>query len=80
MTDISQGGLTLIVRISKKENSRLLLSRNIKSIVPVSGSREMNLPGQVIGVQSYDLIHSEYSVHVKFNEELVRHNLQNILD
>lgn len=80
MTDISQGGLSFVVRISKKENSRLLLGRNIKSIVPVSGAREMNLLGQVIGVQSYDLIHSDYSVHVKFNEELARHNMQNILE
>ena len=80
MTDISQGGLSFILRISKKENSRLLLGRNVKSIIPVSGAREMNLPGQVISVQSYDLIHSEYTVHVKFNEELVRHHLQNILE
>jgi len=80
MTDISQGGLSFIVRISKKENSRLLLGRNIKSIVPVSGAHEMNLTGQVIGVQSYDLINSEYNVHVKFDEELLRHNIQNILE
>ena len=78
-TDVSQGGLSFTVRISKKENSRLLLGRDIKSIIPVSGAREMNLLGQVIGVQAFDLIHSEYSVHVKFNEELDRPNLQSLL-
>ncbi len=80
LTDISQGGLSFTVRISKKENSRLLLGRNIKAIVPVSGSRETALQGQVIGVQSYDLIHSEYTVHVKFNDELARHQVQNIME
>lgn len=80
MSDISQGGLSFIVRISKKENSRLLLGRNIKAIIPLNSGGEKKLHGTIIGVQIYDLIHSDYSVHVKFKSEVERHNLQTIME
>ncbi|MDH3330187.1 MAG: hypothetical protein OEM01_13225, partial [Desulfobulbaceae bacterium] len=80
MSDISQGGLSFIVRISKKENSRLLLGRNIKANIPLNSGGEKKLFGTIIGVQVYDLIHSDYSVHVKFNSEIERHNLHIIME
>jgi CRP-like cAMP-binding protein len=80
MADISQGGLSFVVRITKKENSRLLLGRNIKATIPLSIGREQHLHGTVSGVQSYDLVHSDYSVHVKFNTPLERQDLQILLE
>lgn len=80
MTDISQGGLSFIVRITKKENSRLLLGRNIKIGIPVAGRSDKVLRGTIIGVQSFDLIMSDYSVHVKFASELELVSLQMILE
>ncbi len=80
MTDVSQGGLSFVVRITKKENSRLLLGRNIKVSIPLSIGKELHYPGTVIGVQDFDLIHSDYSVHVKLDLPLERHDLQTILD
>lgn len=79
MTDISQGGFSFIVRITKKENSRLLLGRDIKASVPVSGLPDKVFRGTIIGVQAYDLIVSDYSVHVKLGKELDRHSLQVIM-
>ncbi len=80
MTDISKGGLSFVVRITKKENSRLLLGRHIKIGLPVSGRQDKVLRGTIIGVQSFDLIVSDYSVHVKFVRELDSHSLQMIMD
>ncbi|RJX18373.1 MAG: cyclic nucleotide-binding domain-containing protein, partial [Desulfobulbus sp.] len=40
LTDISQGGLSFFIRITKKENCRLLLGRAIKASVPVSTGQE----------------------------------------
>ena len=79
LTDISLGGLSFSVRITKKENSRLLLGRNIKVDVPVTGSQDKILRGTVIGVQIFDLVMSDYSVHVKFDKELDRNQLKTIL-
>ncbi|GAB4342692.1 MAG: hypothetical protein Kow0089_17970 [Desulfobulbaceae bacterium] len=80
MTDISQGGLSFVVRITRKENSRLLLGRLINISVPVAGRPDKLLRGTVIGVQIVDPIVSDYSVHVKFLKELDVHGLQVILE
>ncbi|MHB8810403.1 MAG: Crp/Fnr family transcriptional regulator [Desulfobulbaceae bacterium] len=79
LTDISQGGLSFFIRITRKENSRLLLGRSIKASLPVKGSQDMVLRGTVIGVQAYDLVLSDYSVHVKFKNELARGDLKPFL-
>jgi len=79
LTDLSRGGLSFAVRITKKENSRLLLGRRIKISVPVTGSTDKVLRGLVIGVQVFDLVMSDYSVHVKFDSELERGQLNVLL-
>lgn len=79
LTDISQGGLSFFIRITKKENSRLLLGRSIKAGIPVRGGQDMVLRGTVIGVQAFDLVLSDYSVHVKFKNELTRGDLKPFL-
>ena len=79
LTDISQGGLSFFIRITKKENSRLLLGRTIKASLPVHGGQDKLLRGTVIGVQIYDLVLSDYSVHVKFKNELARADLKPFL-
>ncbi len=78
--DIALGGLSFIVRISKKENSRLLLGRNIKATIPISGAREYILTGTVICVQSFHMLDSDFSVHIKFDVQLDRPVLQTILE
>lgn len=80
MTDISLGGLSFNVRITNKENIRLLLGRHIKVIIPVTNLPDAVLRGVVIGVQVCDLVLSDYSVHVKFNAELERNQLKSLVD
>lgn len=80
LTDISQGGLSFSVRITKKENSRLLLGRNILISIPMTGLADTILGGLVIGVQVFDLVLSDYSVHVKFKKQLEEDQLKTILD
>ena len=80
LSDISLGGLSFIVRISKKENSRLLLGRGIKAAIPVIGAKMEMIHGTVIGVQSFHLLESDFSVHVKFDIPLVRSTLQALLE
>ncbi len=80
MFDIALGGLSFIVRISKKENSRLLLGRNIKATIPMSCAREHILIGTVICVQSFNMPDSDFSVHIKFDVQLDRSTLHTILE
>jgi len=79
MTDISLGGLSFYVRITNKDNIRLLLGRHLKVIIPVTNFPDAVLRGVVIGVQVCDLVLSDYSVHVKFNAEMERNQLKSLL-
>ncbi|WP_456386662.1 HEAT repeat domain-containing protein [Desulfolithobacter sp.] len=80
LSDISRGGLAFLVRISKKENGRLLLGRTMRLSIPTSDSDEiMHVTGTVIGVQPFHLPESDYSIHIRFNKDLDRETLQRIL-
>ncbi|WP_457573980.1 cyclic nucleotide-binding domain-containing protein [Desulfolithobacter sp.] len=80
LCDISRGGLAFLVRISKKENGRLLLGRTMRLSIPTSDSAElMHLTGTVIGVHPFHLPESDYSIHIRFEEDLDQGTLQRIL-
>ena len=71
LTDISIGGLSFEVRISKKETARLLLGRRInvkytfsRSIPAISIDQD----GIIVGVYAYPF--EDYSIHVKFDKML----------
>jgi CRP-like cAMP-binding protein len=71
LSDISVGGLSYTIRISKKETARLLLGRkmNIKFVLPVQGSKQrIDKNGTAIGVRSYPF--DDYSIHIKFDKLL----------
>lgn len=71
LSDISVGGLSYTIRISKKETVRLLLGRkmNIKFALPVEGSKQkIDKNGTAIGVRSHPL--HDYSIHIKFDKLL----------
>jgi len=78
--DISRGGLAFLIRISKKENARLLLGRRIEVVLPVGGrDRALSLQGLVIGIQPFHLLENDYSVHLRFDRPLESPDLENIL-
>ena len=71
LTDISVGGLSFEVRISREETARLLLGRRIN----VKYSFSQSIPainidqnGIVVGVYAYPF--EDYSIHVKFDAML----------
>lgn len=78
--DISQGGLAFLIRIGNQQNARLLLGRRMLVVLPVGGKMQtLQLKGLVIGVQPFQLLDSEFSVHFKFERPLEPEELQNIL-
>ncbi|HEB70090.1 MAG TPA: cyclic nucleotide-binding domain-containing protein [Desulfobulbus sp.] len=80
LTDISEGGLAFLIRISKKENTRLLLGRNMQITIPVGGDPgHLQLHGLAIGIQSYEPLECDFSVHIKFPELLDQETLFQVL-
>jgi CRP-like cAMP-binding protein/HEAT repeat protein len=80
MADISKGGLAFLIRISNKDNTRLLLGRNMRITVPVGGDpAHLHLDGLAIGIQSVQLLENDFSVHIKFPNLLDEDTLQQIL-
>ena len=70
ISDISCGGLTFLIRISRKENARLLLGRNIKTTLSGSNGAQIECIGQIVAVRFQHFVESDYSVHVKFDKLL----------
>jgi len=70
ISDISCGGLTFFIRITRKENARLMLGRGIKTTLSGSNGEQIECVGQIVAVRFQHFVESDYSVHVKFNEPL----------
>ena len=71
LSDISIGGLSFVIRISKQETARLLLGRkmNIKFVIPSGSSKQkIDKNGTVIGVRAHPF--DDYSIHIKFDSLL----------
>ena len=78
--DISKGGLAFLIRITKKENAKLLLGRGLQIVLPVGGKANyLYLQGLSIGVQPFNVFESDYAVHFKFHDQLDATILQQIL-
>lgn len=78
--DLSVGGAAFLVRIGKLENARILLGRKMQIIFPVSGDAPYQyLPGMIIGVQPYQLVENDYSVHFGFDRLMQQEQLKIIL-
>jgi hypothetical protein len=67
VSDISAGGLTFLIRITRKENARLLLGRGVKITMSGSGKEEVEWMGRIVAVHLRDYVDSDYTVHVKFD-------------
>lgn len=80
MIDISRGGLSFSIRISKKENAHLLLGRQIISEIKLKNKEVLKCFGLIVGVNYQHEIVKEYSVHVKFYSELGQHQVSNVVN
>ncbi len=80
LTDISTGGLALLISITKQENSRLLLGRKMQITIPVGGrEQQLQVKGQVQAVHPSGSQGNTFLIHFEFIENLPRETLQTIL-
>jgi hypothetical protein len=80
MLDISKGGLSFSIRISKKENAHLLLGRQIISEVNLLGNEVLKCFGVIVGVRDQNARNKEFSIHVKFYSEIEQRQVTNVLN
>ncbi len=79
MDDISLGGLSLSIRISQKEKTRLLLGRCIISFLPFGTEKVQERSGEIVGVTLCDYMEKNYSVHVRFDQPMSAEELKGLL-
>lgn len=72
MLDLATGGLSFLMRIPKKENSRLFLGRSVKMTLKTvdSASRSVVLDGTIVAIRPQAGAALDYSIHVKFKKPL----------
>lgn len=79
LEDVSIGGLSLLIRISRKENARLFLGRRIVSLLPLGVNAVRECRGEIVGVSVQDVIDQDYLVHVRFDQPLTAVDLKNVM-
>jgi CRP-like cAMP-binding protein len=79
--DISEGGLSFLLRISKKENARLMLGRKmlIKLSKEIKSQDGITLVGDILAVKNTHTLENEYSLHMKFDNLLDRKQLHDVV-
>jgi CRP-like cAMP-binding protein len=78
--DISYGGLAFVVRISRRESARLLLGRRMQIMLPVGGKKQfLTFKGMIIGIQPFQVLENDFSVHFVFDRPLDQQHLQAVL-
>ncbi|SHO48837.1 cyclic nucleotide-binding domain-containing protein [Desulfopila aestuarii] len=81
LADLSRGGGSFFMRISKRENARLLLGRSLKIALPVEepDGRAISFSGVIVAVRAQHAMEYEYSVHVEFDTVLDSSQMQKIM-
>jgi CRP-like cAMP-binding protein len=79
--DISAGGLSCLLRISQKENARLLLGRKMLVQLPegIKTTEGITLVGNILAVKSIYAVEKDYSLHMKFDTVLDRQQLHELV-
>ena len=70
MIDISKGGLGFSIRISNRENARLLLGRQIVTEIDVAKGELLKCAGLIVGVKFHHVVEQDFSIHVKLFKKL----------
>jgi hypothetical protein len=78
MIDISRGGLSFSIRISKKENAKLLLGRQVISEILLGPGNTLRCFGRVVGVRFPEVTDQGFSVHVKFYAAMEQADIMHI--
>ncbi len=81
LCDISEGGLSFLVRISQKVNGRLLLGRKLQVHLPAvdKNCEGVTVVGDILAVKNTYAVENDYSLHMKFDSLLDRKQLHDIV-
>ncbi len=79
IVDLSEGGFSFYIKISRKENARLLLGRGIRTVLADANGKSIVCQGTIVAVRLQHHIESDYSVHVLFNEILSYETVKSIV-
>ncbi len=82
LADISVGGISFTIRLSRKSNAKILLGRKVRVMLPGAGEKEgteAGVMGEVLAVRSLQAVENEYSVHIRFEEVLQEGLLKKIV-
>lgn len=79
LDDLSQTGLSLVIRISRQENARLLLGRHLFVSLPVDSDDNLECRGEIVGVSLQDFVEKDYQIHVRLEKSLSAIDFKNIL-
>jgi CRP-like cAMP-binding protein len=79
--DISEGGLSFLLRVTKKQNARLMLGRKmlVKLSKNINSQDGIALIGDILAVKNTHTPENEYSLHMKFDNLLERKQLHDIV-
>lgn len=82
LANISLGGISFLVRISRKKNARILLGRRVSVQLPCAGVSEniLSLDGELVSVRSLYSMENEFSAHLRFSRVLQEDELKGILE
>ncbi len=74
--DISRGGVSFFMHVSKKKNAEMLFGNKIRIQIPMGGGgRQKDCTGIIVAVRSHHVVSNEYSVHVRFVSQLTPQEL-----
>ncbi len=72
LIELSEGGLSFIIRVSSKKNARSMLGRQIISTLPPG----IECSGIIVGIRALDSVQQDFSVHVKFLKNIGAKDLE----
>lgn len=78
LIDVSLAGLAFSIRITNADNARLLLGRQIITVIGVKGEELPQCCGVIVGVRRQNVMSQEYSVHVKLAKKLAKSTLRQV--
>ncbi|MBU1567871.1 MAG: cyclic nucleotide-binding domain-containing protein [Proteobacteria bacterium] len=80
LLDLSQGGVALSLRFTKKKNAAALLGQKIRvNIRPDVSTAPLLRIGKVMAVRCHDFVGSDYSLHIQFENELSSMEIQQVV-
>lgn len=79
LTDISKTGLAFTIRIADKDNAKLLLGRQIITIILINGKELNPCTGVIVGVKIHDPGRFVFSVHVKLSKKIDGESLMRLV-